>query len=100
MRHVQAVEKLLDFLPPSAIKSVVVFVGKAKFKTEKPSGVFSIAGLIQYLQDHTEEVMSLNRVQFCVGRLETTRLAITGQTDLAHLQSLERRHGRDRSGPV
>jgi hypothetical protein len=94
MRHVQAVEKLLDFLPSSAIKSVVVFVGKAEFKTEKPSGVFATTELIKYLQGHTEEVMTLNRVQFCVGRLETTRLAITGQTDLAHLQSLERRHGR------
>jgi hypothetical protein len=97
MRHVQAVEKLLDFLPSGAIKSVVVFVGKAKFKTDKPAGVFSIAELIKYLQDHAEEVMSLNRVQFCVGRLETTRLAITGQTDLAHLQSLERRHGRKKT---
>jgi hypothetical protein len=94
MRHVHAVEKLLDFLPSSAIKSVVVFVGKAEFKTEKPPGVFGIAELIKYLQGHTEEIMSLNRVQFCVGRLETTRLAVTGQTDLTHLQSLERRHGR------
>lgn len=38
--------------------------------------------------------MSANRLQFCVGRLETTRLAITKQTDLEHLKSLERRHGR------
>jgi tryptophan-rich hypothetical protein len=37
--------------------------------------------------------MSLNRFQFCVGQLETTRLAVTGQTDLAYLQSLEFRHG-------
>jgi hypothetical protein len=97
MRHMQAVEKLLDFLPPSAIKSVVVFVGKAEFKTEKPQGVFGIAELIKYLQGHTEDVMSLNRVQFCVGRIETTRLAVTGQTDLAHVQSLERRHGPKKS---
>ena len=97
MRHVHAVEKLLDFLPPSAIKSVVVFVGKAEFKTDKPPGVFAIAELIKFLQGHTEDVMSLNRVQFCVGRLETTRLAITGQTDLAHLQSLARRHSRKNS---
>ncbi|WP_158273287.1 nuclease-related domain-containing protein [Limnohabitans sp. WS1] len=94
MRHVQAVEKLLDFLPSSAIKSLVVFVGKAEFKTEKPPGVYAISELINYQQGHTEEVLSLNRVQFCVGRLETTRLAITRQTDLAHLQSLERRLGR------
>ncbi len=93
IRHVRAVQGLLDFLPPGAIKSVVVFTGEAKFKTEIPEGVFSISGLIDYLRDHTVEVMSLNRVQFCVGRLETARLAISGQTDVEHVQSLERRHG-------
>jgi hypothetical protein len=92
-RHVRAVQGLLDFLPPGAIKSVVVFTGEADFKTEVPQGVFCISGLIDYLREHTVEVMSLNRVQFCVGRLETARLAISGKTDVEHVQSLERRHG-------
>ena len=55
--------------------------------------VLSISGLIDYLREQTVEVMSLNRVQFCVGRLETARLAISGKTDVDHVQSLERRHG-------
>jgi len=93
MRHVRAVQGLLDFLPPGAIKSVVVVTGEAEFKTEIPQGVFSISGLIDYLRDQTDEVMSLNRVLFCVGRLETARLAISGETDVEHVQSLERRHG-------
>ncbi len=38
--------------------------------------------------------MSLNRMQFCVGRLETARLALSGKTDVEHVQSLERRHAR------
>lgn len=92
-RHVRAVQELLDFLPPDAIKSVVVFTGEAEFKTEVPHGVFSISGLMDYLREQTVEVMSLNRVQFCVGRLETTRLAISGMTDLEHRESLQRRHG-------
>ncbi len=92
-RHVRAVQGLLDFLPPGAIKSVVVFTGEAEFKTEIPQGVFCISGLIDYLREHTVEVMSLNRVQFCVGRIETARLAISGETDVEHVQSLERRHG-------
>jgi len=93
IRHVRAVQDLLDFLPPGAIKSVVVFTGEAEFKTEIPEGVFSVSGLIDYLRGQTVEVMSRNRVQFCVGRLETARLAISGQTDVEHVQSLERRHG-------
>jgi Nuclease-related domain len=93
LRHVRAVQDLLDFLPPGAIKSVVVFTGKAEFMTEIPQGVFGISGLIDYLREQTVEVMSLNRVQFCVGRLETARLAISGETDVEHVQGLERRHG-------
>jgi hypothetical protein len=92
-RHVRAVQGLLDFLPPDAIKSIVVFTGEAEFKSEVPQGVFCISGLIDYLREQTVEVMSLNRVQFCVGRLETARLAISGKTDVEHVQSLERRHG-------
>ena len=92
-RHVRAVQGLLDFLPPGAIKSVVVFTGEAEFKTEIPQGVFDLSGLIEYLHKQTVEVMSANRVQFCVGRLETARLAISGQTDVEHVRSLERRHG-------
>ena len=41
-RHVRAVQRLLDFLPPGAIKSVVVFTGEAEFKTELPQGVESL----------------------------------------------------------
>lgn len=92
-RHVRAVQSLLDFLPPGAVKSVVVFTGVAEFKTEIPQGVFSLSDLIEYLREQTVEVLSLNRMQFCVGRLETARLEISGKTDVEHVRSLERRHG-------
>jgi hypothetical protein len=93
LRHIRAAQDLLDFLPSGAIKSVVVFTGEAEFRTEVPQGVFSLAGLVDYLREQTVEVMSLDRVHFCVGRLETARLAISGKTDVEHVQSLERRHG-------
>jgi len=93
IRHVRAVQGLLDFLPTDAIKPVVVFTGEATFKTEIPDGVVSVSGLIDHLRAHAVEVMSLNRMQFCVGRLETARLAISGKTDVEHVESLERRHG-------
>jgi hypothetical protein len=92
-RHVKSVEALLDFLPATAIKSAVVFVGDAEFQTDIPSGVYTLSGFINYLQNCNEQVMSLNRVQFCVGRLETARLAITRKTDLEHVKDLDRRHG-------
>lgn len=93
-RHVRAVRSLLDFLPPDAIKSVVVFSGTAEFRTETPFGVFMLLELEDYLREQTEELMATNKLQYCVGRLETARLAISDQTDVAHVQSLERRYGR------
>jgi hypothetical protein len=93
-RHVRAVQDLLDFLPPEVIKSVVVFTGEAQFKTDIPEGVFSISAFIDHLHEQTVEVMSINRVQFCVGRLETARLAISGKTDVEHVENLQRRYGR------
>ena len=94
LRHVRAVQNLLEFLPYGAIKPVVIFTGEAEFKTEIPQGVFSLSEFVDYVAGETEEVMSLNRVQFCVGRLETSRLAISGQTDVQHIESLKRRHSR------
>ena len=94
LRHVRAVQDLLDFLPPEAIRSVVVFTGDAEFKTDVPPGVFNLPGFVHHIRQNTAEVMSLNRMQFCVGRLETARLAISGKTDIEHVESLERRHKR------
>jgi hypothetical protein len=91
-RHVRAVRALLDFLPPEIIKSVVVFSGNAEFKTDIPMGVTTIGQLPEYLRRQTREVMSRNRQQFCVGRLETARLAISRETDVEHVESLARRH--------
>ena len=91
--HVRAVERLLDFLPAEAIKSAVVFTGQAEFKTDIPSGVYTIQEFIDYLRSFTKEVVSINRLQFCVGRLETARLSITGKTDIEHVQNLQRNHG-------
>jgi hypothetical protein len=93
-RHVRAVQDLLEFLPRAAIMSVVVFSGNAEFKTETPSGVIALDQLVDYLKVRTETVMSLNRLQFCVGRLETARLAISGKTDVEHVQGLAHRFGR------
>lgn len=92
-RHVRAVQALLDFLPPEAVRSVVVFSGQAQFKTEMPEGVVTIGSLKDFPVQNAEEVMTLNRMQFCVGRLETARLALSAETDVEHVESLARRHG-------
>jgi uncharacterized integral membrane protein len=94
--HVRAVRGLLDFLPGDTIRSMVVFAGDSIFKTDLPEGVFRLNGACDFIASHREEIISLNRVQFCVGRLETARLAITETTDVEHIERLQRRHGRFR----
>jgi hypothetical protein len=94
-RHVCAIQALQDFLPPDAVRPAVVFTGDAEFKTTIPDGVFTVAGFLAFVEGTTAEVMSVNRLQFCVGRLETTRLSITKATDVEHVQGLRRRYGDD-----
>jgi hypothetical protein len=91
-KHVRAVQSLLDFLPTKAVFSVVVFTGDAEFKTDIPEGVFTLDTIDEYLQSKKIELLSQNRMQFCVGRLETNRLALTHQTDIEHIQNLKRRY--------
>ncbi len=91
--HVRAIQRLLEFLPSEAIRGAVVFTGKAQFKTNKPQGVFTLNGLVAYMANQSVEVMSANRMQFCVGRLETERLSISKETDVEHVQRLRRRYG-------
>jgi hypothetical protein len=92
-RHVCAVRELLEFLEPDVIHPVVVFTGEAVFKTDVPDGVFTLPKFLAYVESQGTDVMSVNRVQFCVGRLEATRLAITQLTDVEHVLKLRRQHG-------
>lgn len=92
-KHVKALQELLDFLPSEHVRSVVVFSGDAEFRTPRPAGVFSVRGLVEHLEEFRDEVMSHNRMQFCVGRIECERLALTRETDIQHKSSLQRRFG-------
>lgn len=94
-KHVRAIQELLDFLPADAIRSAVVFTGDSEFKNGIPGGVFTLPVFLEYVENQTTEFMSVNRVQFCVGRLETSRLSITKATDVQHVEALRRRYGKD-----
>jgi hypothetical protein len=90
-RHVLAVQNLLEFIPKETIRSVVVFCGSAEFKTDIPNGVVRVDDLLDYLRQFSTEVIALNRLQYAVGRLETSRLALSGETDVEHIANLKRR---------
>jgi hypothetical protein len=92
-KHVAAVAKILDFIPQEQIRSIVVFTGDAEFKTPRPNGVILLSELVPHLSGYNEVTIPENRMQFCVGRLECIRLAISRQTDIEHAQHLRHRFG-------
>jgi hypothetical protein len=92
--HLKAVQALLDFLAPDQIVGVVVFTGEAEFKSNCPPGVYSLNTLVAHLKGLDQQHLSENRMQFCVGRLECKRLALTRETDIEHRANLEMRHSK------
>lgn len=92
-KHVNVVRNILDFLNPQHIHNIVVFSGDATFETSIPDNVYYIEDLITAIEQYTDNVMSLNRVQFCVGRLEYIRLELTRKTDIEHQEYLNYKYG-------
>jgi restriction system protein len=83
-RHVKAIQQLLDFLPKEHIHSIVVFSGSAVFKTPLPNGVVYLTQLPDLPRTFQDDIITSNRLEFCVGRLECKRYEITGKTDIQH----------------
>ncbi|MDI6711960.1 MAG: nuclease-related domain-containing protein [Anaerosomatales bacterium] len=99
-KHVRAVRRLLPFVPEEEVRSVVVFSGGAELKTRMPSNVVLLEHLEAYLGTYSTEVLSLEQVWLCIGRIEHARRAITRQTDVEHQAYLEGRRstrGRGRA---
>ena len=90
-RHLKAVQALLDFLPAEQVFGMVVFTGDAEFKTNQPKSVHSLSTLLSHLRSLDQELLTENRMQFCVGRLECLRLALTRETDVEHRTNLAKR---------
>jgi hypothetical protein len=93
-KHLKAVQASLDFLAPDQIVGAVVFTGEAEFKSNWPPGVYSLDALVAHLKRLDQQHLSENRMQFCVGRLECKRLALTRETDIEHRANLEMRHSK------
>jgi hypothetical protein len=71
-------------LPKEYIHSIVVFTGSAQFKTSIPKGVVYLHQLNEFIKTFQDDVISINRVEFCVGRLECKRYEVSKMTDIQH----------------
>ena len=71
----------------------MVFSVDAIFKTPRLDGVLALNELVGHLQGFSAEVLSANRMHFCVGRIECVRKALTRQTDVEHVAHSQRKFG-------
>ncbi len=92
-KHEKEIENYFDFLTDNCIKSIVVFVGDAEFKTAMPENVLHLDTLVQYIKQFDYDLLSLNRVYFIVGKLEFFRKEISVKTDKEHKKYLEKKFG-------
>jgi hypothetical protein len=93
-KHIKEIQRILDFLEPQLIHNFVVFSGESIFKREKIENVFLKEELIPEIDKYPDRKISLNRVQFCVGRLEYMRLKLSRKTDVEHQAYLMQKFGR------
>ncbi|PSU85244.1 DNA topoisomerase I [Photobacterium kishitanii] len=95
-KHIKAIQALFDFVPTDQIKSLVVFTGDGEFKTPRPKDVVLLDGIRDWMNQHENHVFTLNRIQFCYGRLEYLRLPDNKETDQCHLQNLSNKLQEDK----
>lgn len=89
-KHVKALQALLA-LPPTAIHSVVVFVGESEFKTPMPQNVTHQGGLVTYIKSFTSPFLTKEQVQGVVEKIEQARLPETKETARRHVENLRAR---------
>ena len=92
-RHVKAVEAGLEGLdlPPSVVRSVVVFVGDAELKTALPENVTIGMGFVRHVKSFTRPVMSEAAVLEVCDALATARVDGSMAARRAHIRGLRSR---------
>lgn len=93
-KHVKEIQRIFDFIDPSYVHNIVVFSGSSVFKTDRIENVCYVEELLSKLEKLPDGVLSLNRVQFCVGRIEYMRLHLTKKTDVEHQAYLTQKFGQ------
>jgi hypothetical protein len=75
-RHTQALKELLQ-IPAEAVKSLVVFVGDCKLKTDMPANVVRGTGYIRYIKRFRQRIFSEEEFNKICDRLAEGRLEMS-----------------------
>lgn len=88
--HLKALQALFT-LPESAFIPVVVFTGKAEFKTDVGPGVVKLPQLLGVLSADRPVIFDERKMAYIVGRLEMKRLRRSIETNEYHQDFVRRR---------
>lgn len=96
MQNYKHVKELADLvcLPVSSIKSVIIFVGEAEFKTKMPASVTKGYGFIRYIKSFKNPILTDKQVNRILRLIEEKRLPPSRKTDRLHVKNLKKRHRR------
>lgn len=89
-RHLKALEEILE-VPPTALTSVIAFVGECTFKTTMPENVFRGISYTKYIKSFDQERLNPLQIRQILSKLQRKRLEQSFTTDRAHVQNLKER---------
>lgn len=89
-RHLKALEEILE-VPPTALTSVIAFVGECTFKTTMLENVFRGISYTKYIKSFDQERLNPVQIRQILSKLQRKRLEQSFTTDRAHIQNLKER---------
>ena len=97
-KHVKTLEALLK-IDSTYFFPLVVFVGDAELKTDMPSTVTNIKGVIKYIRSKTDPVISDAQVSTIVQKIENGRLSRSLKTHAGHTKHVKQLAKNKKSNP-
>lgn len=92
-KHWLAVQSVLGFLPQEVMQSIVVFTGKAQFKTDIPEGVLFLDELKDFLAVFDFGRITDSKIKRSISCIKQVMLKQSKDTDQKHIAYLKRKFG-------
>lgn len=91
-KHLRTLAELVE-VDERALFSLVVFVGRAEFKTAMPPNVVKLDGCRAAIEENTATLLDQAEVTRVLARIQSGRLEPNWRTHAAHVRHLKEKHG-------
>lgn len=98
-KHLRTLAELVE-LDERALFSLVVFVGRAEFKTAMPPNVVKLDGCRAAIAEKTATLLDQAEVARVLARIQSGRLEPNRRTHAAHVRHLKEKHGANAAPSV